>query len=100
MDSISGALFGVLLGMRHSGEPDHLAAIGTLVAEERTARGGLRLRAFWGLGHALSLLGVAVLLTVLEARLPARGGDPFQPGVAPVRLAAGARALARAVSEG
>src|SRR5256885_3631302 len=100
MDSISGALFGVLLGMRHAGEPDHLAAIGTLVAEERSARGGLRLGAFWGLGHTLSLLGVAVLLTVLKARLPARVADLFELGVALMLLALGTRALARAVREG
>src|SRR5256885_16793300 len=100
MDSISGALLGVLLGMRHAGEPDHLAAIGTLVTEERSPRGGLRLGAFWGLGHTLSLFAVAVLLTVLQARLPARIADLFELGVAIMLLALGIRALARAVREG
>jgi hypothetical protein len=100
MDSISGALLGVLLGMRHAGEPDHLAAIGTLVAEERNPRGGLRLGAFWGLGHTLSLLAVAVLLTALQTRLPARLTDIFELGVAIMLLALGTRALARAMREG
>ena len=100
MDSISGAMLGALLGMRHAGEPDHLAAIGTLVAEERTARGGLRLGAFWGLGHTLSLLAVAVLLTAFQSRLPARVADLFELGVAIMLLALGVRAVARAVREG
>jgi len=100
MDSISGAVLGILLGMRHAGEPDHLAAIGTLVAEERSPRSGLRLGAFWGLGHTLALLAVAVLLTALQARLPARMADLFELGVAFMLLALGTRALARAVREG
>ena len=100
MNSISGALFGVLLGMRHAGEPDHLAAIGTLVAEERSPRGGLRLGAFWGLGHTLSLLAVAALLTALQTRLPARVADIFELAVAIMLLGLGTRALARAVREG
>src|SRR5881275_355780 len=95
MDSISGAMLGALLGMRHAGEPDHLAAIGTLVAEERTARGGLRLGAFWGLGHTLSLLAVAVLLTAFQSRLPARVADLFELGVAIMLLALGVRAVVR-----
>src|SRR3954462_10196237 len=94
MDSISGAVLGVLLGMRHAGEPDHLAAIGTLVAEERSARGGLRLGAFWGLGHTIALFAVAALLAALQATMPVRVADLFELGVAFMLLALGARAVA------
>jgi hypothetical protein len=100
MDSISGAVLGVLLGMRHAGEPDHLAAIGTLVAEERSARGGLRLGAFWGLGHTIALFAVAAVLAALEATMPVRVADLFELGVAFMLLALGARAVARAAREG
>src|SRR5712691_9469424 len=75
MESIAGSLLVVLLGMRHAGEPDHLAAISTLVAEEGNPRSGLRLGAFWGLGHTVALLGVAVALSALQTRLPARIAD-------------------------
>jgi hypothetical protein len=100
MDSISGAVLGVLLGMRHAGEPDHLAAIGTLVAEERSARGGLRLGAFWGIGHTIALVAVAAVLAALEATMPVRVADLFELGVAFMLLALGARAVARAAREG
>jgi hypothetical protein len=100
MELASGAVLGLLLGMRHAGEPDHLAAVGTLVAEERSPRGGLRLGAFWGLGHTVALLGVAVLLSALQASLPARIADLFELAVAFMLLGLGARALARAVREG
>jgi high-affinity nickel-transport protein len=100
MDSISGAVLGVLLGMRHAGEPDHLAAVGTLVAEERSALGGLRLGAFWGLGHTIALFAVAAVLAALQATMPVRVADLFELGVAFMLLALGARAVARAAREG
>jgi hypothetical protein len=100
MESIAGSLLGVLLGMRHAGEPDHLAAISTLAAEDANPRSGLRLGVFWGLGHTVGLLAVAALLIALQARLPARLADIFELGVAFMLLALGARAVARAAREG
>ena len=43
-----------LLGLRHATDPDHLAAVTTLVAsgEEKASRAAARLGAFWGLDHA------------------------------------------------
>src|SRR3989442_3282551 len=67
MEAVAGSLLGVLLGMRHACEPDHLAAISTLVAEERSARKGLLLGLFWGAGHTAALLGVAGAIAVLRA---------------------------------
>src|SRR6185503_4194197 len=53
-----GWLLGVLLGMRHALEPDHLAAVSTLVARERSAFRAALLGAWWGIGHTLALLVV------------------------------------------
>jgi ABC-type nickel/cobalt efflux system permease component RcnA len=100
MEALAGSLLGVLFGMRHACEPDHLAAISTLVAEERSARKTLLLGLFWGLGHTAALLGVAVALTVLRAGLPPGLADAFELGVALMLLALGARALSRAAREG
>src|SRR2546425_4802670 len=74
MEAVAGSLLGVLLGMRHACEPDHLAAISTLVAEERSARKGLLLGLFWGAGHTAALLGVAVPVGRPPARPPAGAG--------------------------
>src|SRR3989442_3799863 len=71
MEAVAGSLLGVLLGMRHACEPDHLAAISTLVAEERSARKGLLLGLFWGAGHTAALLGVAVRVNARRPRLAA-----------------------------
>ena len=43
----------ILLGLRHASDPDHLAAVTTLVTNGRG--GATRLGLAWGLGHASSL---------------------------------------------
>jgi hypothetical protein len=62
----------VLLGLRHATDPDHLAAVTTLVASgrERAARraGGLGLA--WGLGHAAALLAFGLPILLLNRFLP------------------------------
>ena len=51
------ALVAVVLGLRHATDPDHLAAVTTLLAgaEERATRAAARLGFSWGVGHATSL---------------------------------------------
>jgi len=49
-------LLGILLGMRHALEADHIAAVATMVDGHNAWRSSLRLGAFWGIGHSLPLL--------------------------------------------
>jgi high-affinity nickel permease len=62
----------VLLGLRHASDPDHLAAVSTLVAsgKERAARtaGGLGLA--WGFGHATTLFAFGLPVVLYSAYLP------------------------------
>ena len=55
-------LVAVLLGLRHATDPDHVAAVTTLVAgsRERTTRRAAELGAAWGLGHAVTLFAFGV----------------------------------------
>ena len=56
----------LVLGLRHATDPDHLAAVSTLIATdpETGRRRALRLGLSWGLGHAttLLLLGLPIVL--------------------------------------
>ena len=67
---------GVVLGMQHATEADHLAAVATLVGRERSLAQGLRHGAAWGLGHALMLMlvaaGFALLGWVISPELAGR----------------------------
>lgn len=66
------ALVAVLLGLRHATDPDHLAAVTTLIAgtEERATRAAARLGFSWGLGHATSLFAFGVPIVLFKAYLP------------------------------
>jgi len=68
----------VLLGLRHASDPDHLAAVTTLIAAERekAARRAARLGLTWGLGHATSLFVFGLPIVLYRAYLP----QPVQSG--------------------
>ena len=63
----------VLLGLRHASDPDHLAAVTTLIATKRedAARRAARLGFTWGLGHATSLFAFGLPVILYRAYLPA-----------------------------
>jgi high-affinity nickel permease len=62
----------VLLGLRHATDPDHLAAVTTLIAskKERTRRLAAKLGFSWGLGHASSLFAFGLPIVLYRAYLP------------------------------
>jgi cytochrome c biogenesis protein CcdA len=55
---------GFLLGMKHSTEADHLAAVATLATRQSTLAQSVQQGVAWGVGHTLTLviIGSAVLL--------------------------------------
>lgn len=61
----------VLLGLRHATDPDHLAAVTTLVASgrERAARSAGELGLAWGLGHAAALFAFGLPILLLNGFL-------------------------------
>ena len=68
----------VVLGLRHATDPDHLAAVSTLIAgtRERAATAAARLGLAWGLGHAASLFAFGVPIVLFRGYLP----EPVQRG--------------------
>lgn len=56
---LSILLFGLLAGLRHALEADHLAAVASLATSNEGPAASLRRGAAWGLGHSVILLGVA-----------------------------------------
>src|ERR671910_1821022 len=66
------AVVGILLGLRHATDPDHLAAMATLAPSEAGQRLAARLGAAWGAGHALTLFVFGVPIVLFNALLPDR----------------------------
>jgi hypothetical protein len=65
-------LVATVLGLRHATDPDHLAAVSTLVVSgrERATRAAARLGAAWGIGHAVTLVAFGVPILLAERYLP------------------------------
>ena len=54
-------LLGLLMGMQHALEADHVAAVSSIVSRSRSVGRIVRHGAVWGLGHSLTLMAVAGL---------------------------------------
>ena len=68
-------LISLFLGLRHASDPDHLAAVTTLIASEEErgqARKAGLMGFFWGLGHGTTLLILGLPLVLFNRFLPER----------------------------
>jgi len=92
-------MLGLVSGMRHAFEPDHVAAMSTLVAEGHGSRRAAWLGAWWGLGHTAALLGVGLVLGVLRAELSPGTEQALEVLVGLMLLGLGARAVRRGLAE-
>ena len=90
-------LVAVLLGLRHATDPDHIAAVTTLVASsrERAARRAAELGVFWGLGHALTLIVFGLPIVLFERFLPEPLQRSAETAVAGVIFFLGVRLMIR-----
>lgn len=100
IEIITSSGLGSLLGMRHALEPDHLAAVSTLVSEERSSYKAAFLGVCWGLGHTFSLVVVGLALVLLRAEMPAIVADLFELLVAFMLVGLGLRAIYVAANQG
>ena len=65
MEIWSVLVFGMLVGMQHALEADHLAAVAAISAKKSSRRQLVLRGAYWGMGHTFSLFaicGAAILL--------------------------------------
>jgi ABC-type nickel/cobalt efflux system permease component RcnA len=63
---------GLLLGLRHAFEPDHLAAVSTLATRQGRLLDASRLGLAWALGHTASVGVVVAAIMLFGLQLPAR----------------------------
>ncbi len=63
---------GLLLGTRHSLDPDHVVAVSTIVSEYRNPLKSFWVGVSWGLGHTATLFVVGVVIIALRLTIPDR----------------------------
>jgi len=77
-EKIGPALFviglGLILGMRHSTDADHVVAISTIVSKQRSIRNAALIGSVWGLGHTITIFAVGALIILFGVEIPPRLG--------------------------
>lgn len=73
---------GLILGMRHSTDPDHIVAISTIVSKQRSIRHAALIGSLWGLGHTLTIFVVGSMIIIFGVVIPPRLGLSMEFSVA------------------
>jgi len=88
------ALLGLLLGMRHATDPDHVIAVTTILSRERRLMTAARIGIVWGFGHTITVLVVGAAIIVFKIAIPTRLGLAMEFAVAVVLILLGVGAAA------
>ena len=90
-------LVSLLLGLRHASDPDHLAAVTTLIASEEQKR--IRKATFmglvWDLGHGTTLVLLGLPLVLLGQYLPEKVGQAAEVAIGVIIVVLAVRLLVR-----
>jgi len=69
MTPLATLFLGLLLGLKHAFDSDHLIAVSTIVSRERSPWRSLWVGLFWGLGHTVTLIAVGVFVLGLQVHI-------------------------------
>lgn len=86
---------GLVFGLKHATEVDHVVAVSTIVSEHRNVFRSALVGGLWGVGHTASLMIVGVLVLVFRVAIPQRVANWLEFGVALMIIALGVLAITR-----
>jgi hypothetical protein len=92
---LSVLALGLVLGLRHALDADHLAAVSTMATERHGMFASSLVGALWGLGHTLSLMAAGVVVIVFHIEIGERVGKALELCVGIMLIALGADSLRR-----
>ena len=78
LSALGLAFFGLLLGIRHAVDPDHVVAVTAIATGERSVRRATRIGAMWGIGHTVTILAVGGAIIMFRIVIPPRLGLAFE----------------------
>jgi ABC-type nickel/cobalt efflux system permease component RcnA len=88
---------GLVFGLKHATEVDHVVAISTIVSQNRNIFRSAMVGALWGIGHTAALLVTGIVVLSLRVTIPDRVSHWLEFAVAVMILALGTSALWRAL---
>jgi len=96
---LSVILLGLLLGVQHATDPDHVVAVATIVSRTRRFGGGAVIGALWGVGHTATIAAVGSALIVFKVAITPAVGLSLEFAVAVMLMALGTVRFASALRE-
>ena len=69
---LAALVLGILLGSKHSLDPDHVVAVSTIVSEYKNPLRSFWVGISWGLGHTTTLLIIGIAIIALRLTIPER----------------------------
>jgi ABC-type nickel/cobalt efflux system permease component RcnA len=88
---------GLVFGLKHATEVDHVVAVSTIVSEHRQIGRAALVGGLWGIGHTFSLLVVGLVVLCLRVAVPEHVANWLEFGVALMIIGLGVNALVRAL---
>lgn len=73
---------GLILGMRHATDADHLVALSTILSKQRSVKRAAVIGSVWGLGHTITIFAVGSLIILFGVHIPTRLGLSMEFSVA------------------
>ena len=87
---------GLVYGLKHATEVDHIVAVSTIVSEHRKLSHAALVGALWGVGHTASLIIVGTIVLVLRTAISDQLAGWLEFGVAFMIIGLGTSALFKA----
>jgi ABC-type nickel/cobalt efflux system permease component RcnA len=86
---------GLIFGLKHAMEVDHIVAVSTIVSEHRNLLRATLVGGLWGAGHSVALVVVGFLVLIFRVAIPQTLANWLEFGVALMIIALGALAVWR-----
>jgi ABC-type uncharacterized transport system, permease component len=100
LSTASALVFGLVFGLKHAVEADHLAAVSTIVSERKSLLSSSLVGGLWGIGHTIALLVAGLAVLLLNVRIGERAALALEFAVALMLIALGGNALRRLLGGG
>lgn len=84
---------GLIFGLKHAMEADHVVAVSTIVSEHRNLLRATLVGGLWGVGHTVSLVAVGLLVLVFRVTIPETVANWLEFAVAIMIIGLGVMAL-------
>ena len=100
VSTASVLVFGFVFGLKHAVEADHLAAVSTIVSEQKSLLSSSLVGGLWGIGHTISLLIAGAAILLFHVKISERAAMALEFCVALMLIGLGANALRKLLGGG